>query len=252
MDNKRLFNFKNSTLVRIGIIVGYFILAILWLNFSCFRIGHGIKYTEIQTESSIPQLIILIMFFIGLFIYIRKAKQSKVFTLISFITIIIIPFKIKDFYEWFLVLNLGEKIALLYLSVFVVYFFLCVNITLKNIKRGKYLLISSAITVIILLSVHYIYLINSRSFDKIKWQENVNNRKFYVENLVLTHEIVGVNKTKIVEILGEPDRDNNEKYISYFIGKDSGLDDSMDLQFFLYLDETGKVISFAVSIPKGG
>lgn len=56
-----------------------------------------------------------------------------------------------------------------------------------------------------------------RDFDKKAWSENEEKRYEYADDLVENQKLIGLSRTEIKEILGEP-KYENENSMTYYLG----------------------------------
>ncbi|MBK6475165.1 MAG: hypothetical protein IPF95_10725 [Flavobacteriales bacterium] len=56
-----------------------------------------------------------------------------------------------------------------------------------------------------------------RNFDKVAWTENAEKRFEYADDLVDNHKLIGLTKTEIKELLGEPYNENGN-LMTYYLG----------------------------------
>lgn len=111
---------------------------------------------------------------------------------------------------------------------------------IKKIKRQNYLIFGlfvGLLLVVILAGITYQY---RRSFSTSKWKNNPEERTKIVDDLLSDHELIGMQESDIIELLGENNNDYGyfnepDRYV-YYLGPERG---------FISIDSEWLILDFA-------
>jgi hypothetical protein len=102
---------------------------------------------------------------------------------------------------------------------------------------GGPILLAGVIWVWFLISSHY----EEKEFDSAAWVEQEDTRYEYVDDLVNQQKLIGLEKTEVIEKLGEPDG-QSDSTLTYYIGYTPKYFMNMDPDW-LEIKLEGKVVT---------
>lgn len=97
-----------------------------------------------------------------------------------------------------------------------------INPSRNSLKNPFLWLTTIVVTPIIYIGLIYTWILLStyypeRDFDKEAWANNREKRYEYADDLVDNHKLIGLSKKDVIEMLGEPESENDST-IKYYIG----------------------------------
>ena len=121
---------------------------------------------------------------------------------------------------------------------------------IKRIKRQNYLIFGlfvGLLLVVIIAGITYQY---RRSFSTSKWENNPEERTKIVDDLLSDHELIGMQESDIIELLGENNNDYGyfnkpDRYV-YYLGPERGLI-SIDSEWLILDFADGVVVDYDIT-----
>ena len=92
----------------------------------------------------------------------------------------------------------------------------------NHLKNPAYWITSAFLTPVMFALILFIWFKVSSSypeleFDKLEWADNSETRYQYADDLVDNDKLVGLNKTEVIQLLGEASAEN-DSMLTYYIG----------------------------------